>query len=240
MKNKRNIKQIRNVMDSILSLCLIITIVPVYGMIVYANTLPYMEYEISVVTPEPISSIETTESIEVVYNHLDKTVSADGEDITINNSEGEIITNNEIVIIEPEYRMIIDEKTYDILLRVTEAEVTGETFTYKGEKVTEEEMLLSKVRVAQVYMNRVEDQDSFKRIDSLYESLTEKNASSTFNDGRYYEVEITDLTIKAVNMALLNETPDYTDGALYFSSGTTTCKYGDYLFTDDVGHSFFK
>lgn len=147
----------------------------------------------------------------------------------------------EMKIIEiPTYRMEIDNETYNVLLRVVEAEVTGDSITKDGKKLTYDEMLQSKIRVAQVFMNRVEDNDSFKFIDSLYESLTYKNASSTFNDGRYYSVEITDITREAVDLALLASTKDYTEGALYFSSGTTKNKYGDYIFTDDVGHSFFK
>lgn len=141
---------------------------------------------------------------------------------------------------EPEMRMDIDDKTYEVLVRVTEAEVTGESFTYKGDKVSEEEMLLAKVRVAQVFMNRVEDDSKFSSVDSLYEALTQKNASSTFNDGRYYTVDITDMTKEAVDLALRADTADYTDGALFFSSNTNHCDYGSYLFTDDVGHSFFK
>lgn len=144
------------------------------------------------------------------------------------------------ILEKDEPRMVIDDKTMEVLIRVVEAEVTGDSFRYRGDELTYEELLLCKIRVAQVFMNRVEDEDSFARIDSLYEALTEENASATFKDGRYYEVEITDISREACKLALLSSTPDYTDGALYFSSGTITNKYGDFLFTDDVGHSFFK
>ena len=136
-------------------------------------------------------------------------------------------------------RMTIDHNTMSILIRVVEAEVTGSSFRYKGNDVNYDELLKSKIRVAQVFMNRVEDQGEFKNITSLYQSLTYPGATSTFGDGRYYKVEITDITREAVRLALRADTPDYTDGALFFNSGTS-CKYGSYLFTDAVGHSFYK
>lgn len=136
-------------------------------------------------------------------------------------------------------RMTIDHNTMSILIRVVEAEVTGSSFRYKGNDVSYDELLKSKIRVAQVFMNRVENQGEFKNIDSLYEALTYPGATSTFGDGRYYKVEITDITREAVRLALRTDTPDYTNGALFFNTGTS-CKYGSYLFTDAVGHSFYK
>lgn len=136
-------------------------------------------------------------------------------------------------------RMYIDDNTKEILTRVVEAEVTGSKFNYKGHNLTYDELLVSKIRVAQVFMNRVEDNKSFRSIDSLYEALTDRNASATFVDGRYHSVNVTDITREAVELALQKSTPDYTNGALFFTSGST-CAYGNYLFTDAVGHSFFK
>lgn len=138
------------------------------------------------------------------------------------------------------YRYAITDDEYQILLRIVEAEVTGESFVYNDIQISEEELLRAKIRVAQVFLNRVEDNKKFSDDKNLRDALLRKGASSTLLDGRYYEVDITDLTVKAVDLALLNDTPDYTDNALFFSSGTTECKYGEYMFTDAVGHSFFK
>lgn len=181
-----------------------------------------------------INSEELIELSNVITTEADIVTTCEIEE-----SEALPVVEAEVIEI-PEYRMEIDNETLEVLTRVVEAEVTGSSYTYKGEKLTYDELLQSKIRVAQVFMNRVEDNDSFKFIDDLYESLTYKGASSTFGDGRYYKVEITDITREAVKLALLAETQDYTDGALYFSSGTTECAYGNYMFTDDVGHSFFK
>ena len=138
------------------------------------------------------------------------------------------------------YRYAISDDEYQILLRVVEAEVTGEKFTYNGTTVSTDDLLKAKVRVAQVFLNRVEDTNKFKEDNSLKDALLRPGATSTLIDGRYYDVTITDLTRKAVDIALLNETEDYTNNALFFSSGTKYCAYGDWLFTDAVGHSFFK
>lgn len=221
-----------------------------------------VEYEVSQVTliePKPEETSGCTVSSLGLYAGITaELMKINSEELielsNIVNTEVDMVTTYEVEVVEsevvpvveaevvetPEYRMEINNETLEVLTRVVEAEVTGSSYTYKGEKLTYDELLQSKIRVAQVFMNRVEDNDSFKFIDDLYESLTYKGASSTFGDGRYYKVEITDITREAVKLALLAETQDYTDGALYFSSGTTECAYGNYMFTDDVGHSFFK
>ena len=144
------------------------------------------------------------------------------------------------ILEKPEQRFYIDNETREILERVVEAEVTGSSYSYKGTKLTYDQLLHAKIRVAQVFMNRVDAYREFSKIDTLKESLLYPYATSTISDGRYYKVSVTDITKEAVDLALLNETPDYTDGALYFASGTTSSPYGDLLFVDDVGHAFFK
>lgn len=142
--------------------------------------------------------------------------------------------------IRGEYIYTITQEEREILTRVVEAEVTGIQYRYNGVDVSEEQMLISKIIVAQVFLNRVFDTDKFSHITTIKDAVFENNATSTIKDGRYYEVDITDLSKEAVELALLDSTPDYSEGGLFFSSGTTECKYGEYLFTDNVGHSVFK
>lgn len=133
----------------------------------------------------------------------------------------------------------IDE--LEFIYRVVEAEVTGTSYRYGGQYVNGDEMLLAKLRVAQVFLNRVKDSSRFPHITTLYEAVSEENASSTVASGRYLQVEVTDLTRQAVEMAMDPNQEDLTDGALFFlAGGATENKYGEYLFTDAVGHSFFK
>lgn len=142
---------------------------------------------------------------------------------------------------EPELRATLTPEELEFVERIVEAEVTGVTYTYKGEFVSEEEMLKSKIRVVQVFLNRAEDTERFSHVMTLYDAISESGASSTVASGRYLKVEVTDLTREAVQLALDPNTEDLTDGALFFlANGATYCKYGDYLFTDSVGHSFFK
>ena len=141
---------------------------------------------------------------------------------------------------EPEYRYELSDEERTILEKVVEAEV-GSSFNYNGEKVSEEEILKSKIRVAQVFYNRVEDESKFSCIDNMKESLLYPGATSTIGNGSYYKVKVTELTKEAVELALLETTEDYSKGALFFHSGSSTSSpYGNYLFTDSVGHKFFK
>lgn len=145
------------------------------------------------------------------------------------------------IIEEVEPRAILTPEELEFVQRVVEAEVTGTSYKWNGKYVSEDEMLLAKIRVCQVFLNRADDTSKFARINSLYEAVSEDGASSTVGSGRYLNVEVTDLTRQAVAMALDPSTEDLTDGALFFlSNGAKENPYGDYLFTDPVGHSFFK
>lgn len=155
-------------------------------------------------------------------------------------NETEDITDANIETLSSDAYIYTDEQM-EFIERVVEAEVTGTTYRYAGKDVDEEEMLLAKIRVCQVFLNRVYDTERFSHITNLYESVTYPGASSTVGSGRYLKVTVTDLTKEAVQIALDPDTDDLTDGALFFlANGATYNKYGDYLFTDAVGHSFFK
>lgn len=143
------------------------------------------------------------------------------------------ITIDRTETIIDEYRYNITEKEFNEFVRVVEAEVTGSNTFGVGH----EETFNSKLRVAQVILNRVE---SPYFPDTVHDVIFQKNAFTPLVDGRYWEVEINQVTIDACKAALLKSTQDLTNGCEFFSSGTKTCKYGSYIFTDSVGHSFFK
>lgn len=170
-----------------------------------------------------------------VMNILDERVESDYS-IRIIDQEDEFIPvitidRTEHVIVD--YRYDITEKEFKEFVRVVEAEVTGDN----PFGVDDEDAYESKLRVAQVILNRVE---SPHFPDTVHDVIFQKNAFTPLLDGRYYEVEISDITIQACKDALLSSTPDLTDGCEFFSSGTKTCLYGSYNFTDAVGHSFFN
>lgn len=211
-----------------------------------------VNYELSeIVGTEDIGEIVVPPERDIEVMVLDNSETDSDETLIMNGSCGEPtvvydVRNSNLVEEgspnndEKLYRYAITDDEYQILLRVVEAEVTGEKFAYHGTEVSREDLLKAKIRVAQVFLNRVEDTSKFKEDKSLKDALLRPGATSTLIDGRYYEVSITDITREAVEIALLNDTEDYTQNALFFSSGTTYCAYGDYLFTDEVGHSFFK
>ncbi len=127
---------------------------------------------------------------------------------------------------------LISPEDYENLLRIVEAEASGEDET-------------GKLLVANVVLNRVES-ESFP--DTITEVILQKNKGvaqfSPVASGRFWRVEISDETISAVNRALAGE--DVSQGALYFAAR----KYADadnmrwfderldYLFTHG-GHEFF-
>jgi N-acetylmuramoyl-L-alanine amidase len=94
----------------------------------------------------------------------------------------------------------LNEKDREAILRIVEAEATGED--YKG-----------KVLVANVVLNRVKHS---KFPNSIYEVIFQKNQFSPIIDGRYYSVKITSSTAQAVEQALRGL--DYSQGALFFAS----------------------
>ncbi len=131
-----------------------------------------------------------------------------------------------------ENHVLISEEDYINLLRIVEAEASGEDET-------------GKLLVANVILNRVKD-DSFP--DTITEVIFQKNKKvaqfSPVSNGRFWKVEISEETVSAVNRALNGE--DVSQGALYFAAR----KYADadnmrwfdesleYLFTHG-GHEFF-
>lgn len=155
-------------------------------------------------------------------------------------SEQRILTYE---VLEKEYQEVVEVaevteipmlslEDYDNLLRIVEAEAGGED--EKG-----------KILVANVVMNRVED-DDFP--DSITEVIFQKeNGVTQFSpvaNGRFWKVTVSEETIEAVNKALCGE--DYSQGALYFAAR----KYADsdnmrwfdenldFLF-EHGGHEFF-
>lgn len=91
---------------------------------------------------------------------------------------------------------------YDTLLRIVEAEATGED-------------LQGKMLIANVILNRVKDERFPNTIEEVV--WQEIGGAAQFQptiDGRIYSVEISEDTIEAVDRVLAGE--DYSQGALYF------------------------
>lgn len=89
----------------------------------------------------------------------------------------------------------------------------------------------AKVNVANVAFNRLYD-DRFPN--------TLKGVVTSPSQFTYSRTNISQSTIAACEFAY--EIKDTTDGALYFHSGKTTLKFNgaDLIFTDCVGHNFYK
>lgn len=95
------------------------------------------------------------------------------------------------------------------------------------------QIFLDKVHIADVILNRVRD-DSDRFPYTIREVVT---APGQFAYGR---TNIDPLTVAACEYAFNN--PDTTCGAFYFHSGkkTETFSGASYLFTDEIGHHFYR
>lgn len=128
--------------------------------------------------------------------------------------------------------LLITEEDKEVLLRIVEAEATGEDV--KG-----------RMLVANVILNRVVSEEF---PDSIAEVVFENNGKTyqfaPIKDGRYWKVRITEKTREAVERVLAGE--DYSQGALYFAARRLANQKAmrwfdtslEYLFTYGV-HEFF-
>ena len=98
------------------------------------------------------------------------------------------------------YENQMSQDDYYTLLQIVEAEATG------GD-------VMSKMIVAQVVLNRVQD-SHFP--DTIYDVVWQKAQFQPTSDGRIYSCSITDSTVEAVDRVLQGE--DYSQGALFFFS----------------------
>ncbi|TCT15545.1 N-acetylmuramoyl-L-alanine amidase [Natranaerovirga pectinivora] len=115
--------------------------------------------------------------------------------------EVEVVVEEEIEPVISDKLIQLSSKDYEALLKIVEAEATGEDI--KG-----------KILVANVVLNRVEC-SNFPS--SIYDVIHDRNGGVQFSpiaDGRYYSVPVTDDTRIAVERALNGE--DFSDGALFF------------------------
>ncbi len=147
-------------------------------------------------------------------------------------SKQRVVTYDELVRSIEEGRILLSDEDYNNLLRIVEAEASGED--EKG-----------KILVANVVLNRVAD-DSFP--DTVSEVIFQQNNGVTqfspVANGRFYTVEISEETIEAVDKALAGE--DLSQGALYFAARKHANKKSmrwfdeclEFLFAHG-GHEFF-
>lgn len=184
------------------------------------------------------SNMGTGRRTKSVYEvKLNQILLANGENSGIEicvrtNSDQRELTYNVLERPEPEAKEQISFEDYENLLRIVEAEASGEDE-------------VGKILVANVVLNRVES-ESFP--DTITEVIFQQNKGvcqfSPVSSGRFWRVEISEETVSAVNRALSGE--DVSQGALYFAARKHADADNmrwfderlDYLFTHG-GHEFF-
>lgn len=191
-----------------------------------------------------VSNTNQPERVKSIYEiRLNQIVLANdqsgGLEISKNTSaEQRVVTYNvlekttEEPVIQTGTTINITQEDYENLLRIVEAEASGEDET-------------GKLLVANVVLNRVESEDF---PDTITEVIFEKNNGVTqfspVANGRFWKVEVSEKTVAAVDKALAGE--DVSQGALYFAARKYADKSSmrwfdenlDYLFTHG-GHEFF-
>lgn len=129
----------------------------------------------------------------------------------------------EQIQIEPNIYDSFSELELKLLYRVVEAEVTGTGYFNE------------KCNVVSVIFNRINAQWG------SIEDILIPTQFACLADGRAYQVEITEETIKACEYVYAHG--DTTNGSLFFDSthGNSWASHNCvYIFTDKVGHDFYK
>lgn len=129
--------------------------------------------------------------------------------------------------IEEEMEALTDEE-WKCLYRVARAEAGARS--KEGQK-----------NVVYVVLNRMYS-DKFKE-DTIQEVVHAKGQFSVVSNGSYYKVEISDFTKENVKEAYYDYIEgESAEGALFFKSGkkTNTFNKAAWIFTDEVGHHFYK
>lgn len=119
-----------------------------------------------------------------------------------------------------------NESELDLLFRIVETEVRGEN------------NFDEKVNVANVIFNRIKHEDFPTNLTDI---LTEYPQFSSYINGEYKNVTVTETTILACEYAF--QFQDTTNGALWFDStrgNSWADRNREYVFTDSVGHSFYR
>lgn len=155
------------------------------------------------------------------------------QDIAKDEDKEEEIESFSVIAGEDGVKLTVTEEEIGMLERIVEAEATGED-------------MIGRILVANVVFNRMADEefpDSVKGV--IFHKVGGEYQFSPMSDKRYWKVEITEKTKKAVRRALEGE--DYSKGAIYFMSRKRTKKSSARWFDDSLkwlfkhgAHEFYK
>ena len=165
--------------------------------VVYAKSDETVNVAVATKEVQPNTGLEETEAVKQIQLDVEMELIA---------AESVAAMQNDLAkeTAREENKIQLSQKDKEILLRIVEAEATGED-------------IIGKMLVANVILNRV---NSGKFPDSVEAVVFQRSGSkyqfSPIRDGRYYRVNITESTKEAVERVLYGE--DRSQGALYFMS----------------------
>ena len=165
--------------------------------VVYAKSDETVNVAVATKEVQPNTGLEETEAVKQIQLDVEMELIA---------AESVAAMQNDLAqeAAREENKIQLSQKDKEVLLRIVEAEATGED-------------IIGKMLVANVILNRV-NSDTFP--DSVEAVVFQRSGSkyqfSPIRDGRYYRVNITESTKEAVERVLYGE--DRSQGALYFMS----------------------
>lgn len=176
----------------------------------------------SLLTPELIS-MEDKISVLELENEVLKI-----KNNSLENTIKELKIENELLKAEKEKNDKLNTLTFEeweVLYRVARAEAGS--WSKEGQK-----------NVVYIVLNRMNSEEFPDTIEEVIFQTKPAKQFACVWDGNFYKVEISDFTIENVQEAYLDYVEgESADGALFFTLGKFSYEY---LFTDEVGHNFYK
>lgn len=212
------------------------------NMLSYMNGYPVNEDEESL---SSLTKIESDSGDNTIASFSIDSKTAKSIAVSASAKDGEMVSNTELATddlvtedlpieeTKGSVRLVASKEEIKMLERIVEAEATGEGM--KG-----------KILVANVVINRIEDEDFPDTVEGvIFHKVGGEYQFSPISDKRYWKVKVTDETKEAVQRALDGE--DYSEGALYFMARRIARKSSARWFDNNLkwlfkhgGHEFYK
>lgn len=165
-------------------------------------------------------------------------------DIVTENAENVEDTEQETeeteVVGHSPYRGIeLGDEEFAEFCRMVEAEVTGDSPDHFRCHPTELQIWWAKLRCARCILNRIASPEF---PDDMHSVLFQPGQFAPVSDGRYYHVQVTDMTINACRAALDSTQHDDVPDVLFFRMGHWTSKAAKehFIKTDALGISYYS
>lgn len=159
--------------------------------------------------------------------------------ITISETEEQETEEPEVVDHSPYRGIELSEEEFAEFCRMVEAEVTGDSPDHFRCHPTELQIWWSKLRCARCILNRIASPEF---PDNMHSVLFQPGQFAPVTDGRYWDVQVTEMTKNACRAALDSAQHDDVPNVLFFRMGHWTSKSAKehFIKTDALGISYYS